>query len=73
MDSFYAIMDVNYFGCVRMTKAVVPHMRAKRSGKILQISSILGFKGNLKTSRRDYSHVSINLVDPFDLHLQNRY
>lgn len=54
MDAFYHIMEVNFFGCVRMTKAVVPHMKAKRSGKILQISSIIGFKGNFKTTCHFY-------------------
>ncbi|XP_072028533.1 retinol dehydrogenase 8-like [Amphiura filiformis] len=44
MDAFYDVMDVNYFGCVRMTKAIAPIMKAQRSGKILQISSVLGFK-----------------------------
>ncbi|XP_072028485.1 retinol dehydrogenase 8-like [Amphiura filiformis] len=45
MQSFYDHMEVNYFGCVRMTKAVVPYMKDKRSGRILQISSTCGFKG----------------------------
>ncbi|XP_072028531.1 uncharacterized protein [Amphiura filiformis] len=44
MDNFYDVMDVNYFGCVRMTKAVAPIMKAQRSGKIIQISSVMGFK-----------------------------
>ncbi|XP_072047647.1 retinol dehydrogenase 8-like [Amphiura filiformis] len=44
MESFYDVMEVNYFGCVRMTKAVVPHMKRRRSGRIIQISSVLGFK-----------------------------
>ncbi|XP_072050052.1 retinol dehydrogenase 8-like [Amphiura filiformis] len=43
IQSFYDIMEINYFGCVRMTRAVVPHMKEKRSGKILQISSVSGF------------------------------
>ncbi|XP_072046947.1 retinol dehydrogenase 8-like [Amphiura filiformis] len=43
MDTFYNVMEVNYFGCVRMTRAVVPYMKEKRSGKILQMSSVHGF------------------------------
>ncbi|XP_072029848.1 retinol dehydrogenase 8-like [Amphiura filiformis] len=42
MKSFYDIMEVNFFGCVRMTKAVVPYMKKQRSGRILQFSSVLG-------------------------------
>ncbi|XP_072028809.1 retinol dehydrogenase 8-like isoform X2 [Amphiura filiformis] len=40
MKTFYDVMDVNYFGCVRMTKAVAPIMKTQRLGKIIQISSI---------------------------------
>ena len=35
-------MDVNLVGPVRLIRAVVPHMRERRSGKILNISSMAG-------------------------------
>eukprot|EP00729_Bicosta_minor_P021815 gene21815-20651_t len=41
-ESFRAVMEVNYFGVLRLMKLVLPEMRVRRHGCIVNVSSVAG-------------------------------
>ena len=45
-DEFKSVIDINLIGTFNVTKNVIPYMTRARSGRIINISSIVGISGN---------------------------
>ena len=39
------VFDTNFFGVVRLTKAVIPKMKSNKEGQIINVSSMAGLNG----------------------------
>jgi len=44
VDEVRTVFEVNFFGMLKLTQVVLPHMRDRKSGQIVQISSHAGVK-----------------------------
>jgi 3-oxoacyl-[acyl-carrier protein] reductase len=45
-EDFLSVVDVNLIGTFNMTRNVVPYMVKARSGRVVNISSVVGIEGN---------------------------
>ena len=47
---FEAVLRTNFYGAVSVTRAVLPHMRTRRQGVIINVSSLYGLMGAVVAS-----------------------
>ena len=45
IEQMKKVFETNFFGVVRMIKEVMPDMKARRSGHIVVMSSVMGLQG----------------------------
>jgi NAD(P)-dependent dehydrogenase (short-subunit alcohol dehydrogenase family) len=55
-----AMFEANFWGLAAVTRAVLPKMREQRSGAIVNISSIGGFRGNPSVSYYNATKFAVN-------------
>ena len=72
-----AVLETNFFGVVRMTNAVLPAMRARKNGRIINVCSLAGlvaipgqaFYTASKFALEGYSEALRYEVEPFGIHV----
>jgi NAD(P)-dependent dehydrogenase (short-subunit alcohol dehydrogenase family) len=63
MDEALAVMDTNFWGPFRCTRAVLPGMRAQRSGAIVNVASVSGLlPGQMYTALYSASKHAVNAL-----------
>jgi short-subunit dehydrogenase len=71
VESFEQMMDTNYMGIVRCTKAVIPHMVKQGSGHIVNIASLAGKIGTAKsTSYTATKHAVLGFTNSLRMELR---
>lgn len=58
-EDFESVVNVNLVGTFNVTKNVVPYMMKKRTGRIINISSVVGVSGNAGQSNYSASKAGI--------------
>jgi uncharacterized protein len=71
LDHFEAMMDTNYMGIVRCTQAVLPHLRKRGTGQIVNVASIAGKLGTPKSTGYSASkHAVLGLTNALRMELK---
>jgi NAD(P)-dependent dehydrogenase (short-subunit alcohol dehydrogenase family) len=77
MEEARAVFETNFFGVVRMTNAVLPHMRSRRQGRIINVGSLAAWVGEpgdsfycaTKHALAGYTEALRHEAWPFGIHI----
>lgn len=61
-DALQKVMDANFYGPLRVTRAVLPHMRRRGSGRIIMVSSLSALVGLPGMSAYSASKAALELA-----------
>jgi len=62
IEGWQAVMDINFFGAVRLTKALLPHYLTNSAGIFLYISSGMATRSNIGTAAYAASKAALNAL-----------
>lgn len=62
IEGWQAVMDTNFFGAVRLTKALLPHYLTNSAGVFLYISSGMATRSNIGTAAYAASKAALNAL-----------
>ena len=72
LDVDRKIFDINYFGTIALTKALIPHFKEKKNGHFVVISSVVGKIGTpLRSSYSASKHALHGFFDSLRAELHN--
>lgn len=76
-EQYRPLFEVNFFSAVEMTRALLPGMRRRKSGHIINLSSVAGFSGSggfcyysaAKFAVEGFSEALAKEVNPLGIHI----
>lgn len=77
MNDFQSVMNTNYFGVLRCTKAILPQMRKNKTGCIINVASVAGHISNSPLGAYSASKFALEAISealaqevkPFNIHV----
>ncbi len=62
LSSYQNVFNINFFGALMLTKAVLPYMLKEKAGHIVFVSSVMGYIGTMNRSAYSASKHALNAL-----------